>query len=146
MKRSLITAIALMSVLSIASIALAYQGGGCPAKGSAVCPRTGAGMADLSKEDAEKLKAAGQRYMEETADLRQAAYEKTAALKAELAKKSPDVARASAIQKEISDIEAQLDQKDLEHIIEMKKIAPDSGRFFMKHHGGSGAGCARTAG
>ena len=142
MKRSLMTAIALVSVLAIASIAFAYHGSGCPRKESGVCPRTGAGMAELSKEDAERLKAAGQRYMDETADLRQAVYEKTAALKAELAKKTPDVAKASAIQKEISDIEAKLDQKNLEHVIEMKKIAPDCGRYFMRYHGGSGGRCA----
>lgn len=145
-KNSLMMAIIAVAVLATAPFATAFQGGGCKRQKVSACPAAGAGMAELSQEETEKMKAAGERYMEETADLRQAVYEKVAALKAELAKKSPDVAAASVLQKEISDIEAQLDQKKLEHIIEMKAIAPNGGRPFMRHHGGPGAGCGNTAG
>ena len=162
-KSSLIIAIVAASILALGSLASAYQGSGCPRKQkSANCPMTGA-TANLSEEDAQKLKAAGERYMTETADLRQAIYEKSAALNAELAKKSPDAAAAMAIQKEISEIQGKLDQKKLEHIIEMKGVVPGCERYFMKYHGGkgyhhggkgyhgggghgSGSGCGRVAG
>jgi hypothetical protein len=41
-----------------------------------------------------------------------------------LAKKNLDTQRAVSLQKEISDLRARIDQKRIEHMIEMRKINP----------------------
>ena len=52
--------------------------------------------------------------------------------------------KASDIQKDISKIEAELDQKRLDHVIKMKKINPNAGRGYMM--GGRGCGEMRGYG
>ena len=44
---------------------------------------------------------------------------------AELAKQTPDAATSAALQKDVSDLQSQFDQKRLAHILEMKKIDPN---------------------
>ena len=46
-------------------------------------------------------------------------------------KKNPDVEKAAGLQKEVSGIEAKLDQKRVEHMIKMKGMFPNVGRGFM---------------
>ena len=50
-----------------------------------------------------------------------------AQLRSELAKPEPDAKKAAGIQKEISNLESELDQKRLDHRIKMKKDFPDFG-------------------
>ena len=68
------------------------------------------------------------------------------ALRSELAQENPDPQKAAAIQKEISGLEAQFDQKRLEHRLEMRKISPNAGGGWMMgggrgHHGRGMEGC-----
>ena len=67
--------------------------------------------------------------------------EKRQALHTELDKQTPDVATAKALQKEISDLQAQFDQKRLTHILEMKKIDPN---FDGRQRHGAGSFSPRT--
>jgi Spy/CpxP family protein refolding chaperone len=82
---------------------------------------------DLSNEDIAKLEQERQAFFEATSDLREKLYQKGLELRSELAKSEPDVQKAAGLQKEISDLESQLDQKRLEHQIKMKKDFPSSG-------------------
>lgn len=103
--------------------------------------------ARLTDEQREQLDNEREAFFNATKALRQDLYAKQMELRAELAKKDPDVTRASALQKEVSNLNASLSQKHLEHIIAVRKINPDAGRGFfgsgrgMGYHGmGYGAG------
>ena len=79
---------------------------------------------------------------------RQELYAKQMALKAEIAKSDPDLETATGLQKEISQVEGDLDQKHMMHIIAVRKIDPEAGRgFFMEGRGmgphGNGYGRCR---
>ena len=62
-------------------------------------------------------------------------YEKERELQNELAKAEPDASKASGLQKEISELQAQLDQKRIDHMVEMRKLAPNAGKGYVR--GGS---------
>jgi len=96
---------------------------------------------DLSDAEVEKLDKARSDFLEATETLRQNLYAKELDLRSELAKEDPDAKNAAQLQKEISMIEEQLDQKRLEHIIQTRKIHPDAGRGYGPRWGrGSGGG------
>lgn len=82
---------------------------------------------ELTEEQVEKLQAERTAFQTATRDLRQELQSKRLALKSELVKKTPDAKTAKALQKEISALTADLAQKRIEHILEMKKIAPYTG-------------------
>ena len=103
---------------------------------------------DLSEEDIQKLEEERKAYVEETKDLRREVYQKRLELASEMAKQNPDPAKAAAIQKDISDTQAQLDQKHLDHLFRVRKINPDLAMGFggnpmgygMMHSGMMGPG------
>lgn len=101
------------------------------------CPYgQGQGVADLTAEQREQMETERQAFFDATRQDRQDLYAKRLALKAEIAKSEPDMKAASVIQKEVSTLQADLDQKRLEHIMAMRKINPDAGRgFFMEGRG-----------
>lgn len=78
----------------------------------------------LSDEQIKKLEAQRTEFHNATRDLRQELTSKRLALKSELAKKEPDAKTARALQKDISALQSELGQKRIEHLLEMKKIAP----------------------
>jgi zinc resistance-associated protein len=88
-------------------------------------------MGNLSDEDIQKMDALREAFFKSTQDLRQNIYQKRLALESEFAKKNPDAKIAANFQREISDLRAQLDQKQIEYMIEMKKINPGIGSEFM---------------
>jgi len=84
-------------------------------------------------------------FMRATEAIRQDLYSKQRALQSELSKSDPDTATAIALQKEISKLEAQLDQKRIDYMIKVRKIDPDTGRGFaamgpMMGYGGQDPG------
>jgi len=103
--------------------------------------------ADLTPEQREQMETERQAFFDATKNDRQDLYAKRLELRAEMAKSQPDLKKASALQKEVSDLQGSLDQKHLGHIMAMRKINPDAGRGFMMqgrgmgHHGmGQGMG------
>lgn len=70
--------------------------------------------------------------MQSAETIRQDLYSKQRALQSELSKSDPDFGNAIVLQKEISDLEAQLDQKWIDHMIIMRK----------NNHPEIGQGCA----
>ena len=97
--------------------------------GSSGCPGYGGHMkGDLSDEENQKMDQQRNAFHKANKDLKQNIYQKELELESEFAKKEPDAKKAAGIQKEISDLQAQIDQNRVNHIIEMKKIDPDVGR------------------
>jgi zinc resistance-associated protein len=80
----------------------------------------------LSKEDAQKLEAARSQFFNDTRTLREQIAEKRLTMQAELVNQNPDSARLTKMQQELSQLEAQFDQKALQHRIEVRKIVPDA--------------------
>ena len=95
------------------------------------CPGYGNMMGDLSEEDIQKMDEQREAFFKSTEDLRRKLYQKRLAMESEFAKKDPDAKNAANLQKEISDLRAQMDQKRIVHMFEMRKINPNSGAGFM---------------
>jgi Spy/CpxP family protein refolding chaperone len=94
--------------------------------------------ADVTPEQREQLDAERQAFFEATKNERQDLHAKRLALRAEMAKRQPDVKKASGLQREITELRGSLDQKRLDHIMAMRKISPDAGRGCMMEGRGMG--------
>lgn len=110
--------------------------------------------ADLTDEQRQQMDAQRKAFFAATKKARQELYAKKLELRAEMAKSGTDPQKASALQKEISTMQADLDQKHLDHVMAMRKINPDAGRGYggdcpgMGGHGkgggmGHGSGACR---
>ena len=84
----------------------------------------------LNPEDYKQFEQKREAFFNETQDIRTGLFEKERELQNELAKDEPDMARASELQKEISDLQSQFDQKRIEHMVEMRKLNPNAGRGY----------------
>jgi Spy/CpxP family protein refolding chaperone len=109
------------------------------------CPMTGDGAGygrnlNLTKEDQEKVDAERKAFRESTKDLKRDIYQKSLELQSEMAKKDTDSKKAFEIQKQLSDLKGQMDQKRLEHRFNMKKINPDLGTGMEGFHDGGRMG------
>ncbi len=131
------TMVFFLTAAMVAASAYAWAG---PGRGWGGC------AAGLSEEDAKKVEEARGAFHEETLPLRQKRFEKLAALRAEMAKETVDEAKAAALQKEISDLDAELDQKRLQHRIQMKSIVPYAGMGMGRGMGYGGCGSGRWGG
>lgn len=104
---------------------------------------------DLTQEEFEKLQAEHQAFAKDTQKLRQNIFQKELALRSELAKENPDAQKALEMQKEISDLRTEIDQKRVGHLIKARKIAPNAGKGMMKGFGsrrGGGRGMGPGSG
>jgi Spy/CpxP family protein refolding chaperone len=98
----------------------------------------------LSEEQIENLQALRSAFQTATQDLRMELNSKKLALKSELAKKEPDAKSAKSLQKEISALNAELAQKRIEHVLEMKEINPyASVRLMQSRSDGTETGRGR---
>lgn len=84
----------------------------------------------LSAEQYKQVDEQRQAFFAATSDLRQQIYEKDLTLRSELAKDNPDVAAAGKLQKELSRLEGDLEQKRLAHMIEMRKLNPNAEKGY----------------
>lgn len=89
----------------------------------------------LSEEQIEKMEAQREAFFKDTEPIRQKLYEKQMALRSELAKEAPDMNAAKKLQGDVSDLRAEFDQKRLDHQLEMQKIVPEAGRGAMGQWG-----------
>ena len=98
---------------------------------------------NLSDEEIDKLNQQRQTFFEDTREIRENLYQKGLELRSEMAKKDPDAKKAVSLQKEISDLESQLNQKRVEQRIKMQKENPEifAGRGYGQGRGyGKGRG------
>lgn len=115
-----------------------------PMMGPGYGPGHGPGMrgngrwAALSEEDAAKLAEVREKFFAETEPLRHQISEKRFALRNEMVKENPDANKAAELQKELSTLEAQFDQKALAHRLEVRKLLPEKsfGRGYGRGPGG----------
>jgi Spy/CpxP family protein refolding chaperone len=94
----------------------------------------------LTEEQTNKLEAERTAFHSATRDLHQELLSKRLALKSELAKKEPDAKTAKALQKDVSALDAELEQKRIEHLLAMKKIAPYGNMMQMREDRGGPEG------
>jgi len=95
---------------------------------------------NLSEEELQKLEKERLNFFEATKDLKAKLYQKGLEIRSELAKETPDTKKAAGLQKEISELKAELDQKRLAHYFNVRKINPDIGRGFRGGYGMMGPG------
>lgn len=144
--------LAIVAVLGIAVTSFAGWSRGHGGYGDHMGPRYGMhrGWGDaprgyqsnLSDEDIAKLDKERQAFFEATSDLREKLYQKELELRSELAKPEPDAKKAAGLQKEISNLESQFDQKRLDHRIRMRKDFPRVG-YRGDGYGPRGKGMGR---
>ena len=98
---------------------------------------------NLSDEEIDKLNQQRQAFFEDTRTARENLYQKELELRSEMAKKDPDAKKAVSLQKGISELESQLNQKRVEQRIKMQKENPEifAGRGYGQGRGyGKGRG------
>jgi zinc resistance-associated protein len=104
---------------------------------------------NLSDQEIKQLETQREKFYNDTKKLRDSLYKKERDLHDELAQDKPDTVKAAKLQKEISGLKAQFDQKRVAHMIEMKKVNPNIGSGYGRGHmhggpmmgyGGRGAG------
>ena len=95
--------------------------------------------AGLTEEQQAKLDDAREKFFTETEDLRDRIQEKRFALGSEMRKETPDSAKVVDLQKEISKLEGQFDQKAIQHQLEVRKMLPEKARRdYGRGYGGGG--------
>jgi hypothetical protein len=100
----------------------------------------------LSEKDYKALEQQRESFLNETKELRTGLSEKGRELQDEMAKSTPDLANASQLQKEISVLQSRLDQKRVEHMIEMRKLNPNAGQGMMSRRSGMRSGMGPGSG
>jgi len=139
-KKGLIV-LTIVAVVGFGAYAFAHMGAGFghqgwmhPGEGMHHIEYGGAGYGypgDLNDEEIAALEKERKVFFEATEDLRRNVYSKQLELRSELAKSNPDTQKAMELQNKISDLEAKLDKKRIEHMIKMRTLNPDVGRGFM---------------
>jgi Spy/CpxP family protein refolding chaperone len=94
------------------------------------------GTGNLSQQDAAKLEQSQEKFFNDTRDLRNTIQEKQFALNQELQQPNPNQDKVLNLQKELSQLESQFDQKALEHQIELRKAFPENALSMGYGRGG----------
>jgi Spy/CpxP family protein refolding chaperone len=119
----IIGALVIMMV-GLSATAFAGRRGGY---GPGACWGVDGADANLTDEQITKLQEEQKAFYEATAALRQNEHQKRLELASEMAKEKPDRQKAVELQKAISELRTQLDQKRLEHAFKVKQINPNAG-------------------
>jgi Spy/CpxP family protein refolding chaperone len=93
---------------------------------------------NLSQEDAGKLQQSQDKFFDQTRDLRNSIRDKQFALNDELQKTNPDKAKVADLQKQLSQLESQFDQKALDHQLEVRKEFPQGNFAYGQSYGRGG--------
>jgi Spy/CpxP family protein refolding chaperone len=99
----------------------------------------------LSNQQYEKIDQAREIFYKATKELRDNIYQKNLDLRRELANNNPDTGKAIELQKQLSNLKSEFDQKRLAHRLEFREIAPGYGRGYSSRGYGPGGGgyCGR---
>jgi zinc resistance-associated protein len=103
------------------------------------CPWYGRGYENLTDEQREQMGALDQKFFDQTAQVRTQMWAKKAELNVLMNTSNPDLEKAKALQKEISDLSAKMAQDRITLYAEAKKIDPDA-RFGQGWGRGKGFG------
>jgi Spy/CpxP family protein refolding chaperone len=117
------------------------MGTDCDGTGAGNCRGWGkrGGYGNLSQEEAAKVEQAREKFYTDTKEIRRNMNALRVDLRDEMTKDTPDSAKALKMQKELSGIEAQFDQKRIQHQLEMRKLLPEKfkQRGFGRGYGDS---------
>jgi len=102
----------------------------------------GTTTSNLTDAQISQLESEQKAFMESTQELRQQLKEKNSSLRFEQSKKAPDTAKIASLQKDVTALRSQLDQKHQAHISAMKQIDPNftEGKGKGAGMGGRGPG------
>lgn len=101
------------------------------------------GYGRLNREQADRLEKARNSFFDSTRQLRHDIRDKQFSLNDELDKSSPDAAKVQQLQKELSQLRSEYDQKSLAYRLEIRKIMPEgAGDRNFGSYGGYYGGCA----
>lgn len=159
MKKSIIIVAVIATVGFVASAFAGWGAGGYGHRGGGWHHMGWGGSGDgygynhnLTDEQKKALDQERQAFLNASDSIRQDLSAKNLELRSELAKDNPDAQKAAALQKEISKLESDLDQKQLDFMLNARKVAPDAGRgYMMGGRGGMmgygpGSGAGRRSG
>lgn len=90
---------------------------------------------DLTPDQKAKLDELEDKFSSETRELRSQLWSKQEELEDVMEASTPDVERAKALQKEITDLRAKLSDKRLDYELEARKIAPEAGTKYGRGYG-----------
>ena len=79
----------------------------------------------LSEKEADQVEAAREKFYDDTKELRGQIDEKAVQLRNEMVKDEPDSGKVAKLQKELSGLRAEFDQRAVAHQLEMRKLLPD---------------------
>jgi zinc resistance-associated protein len=79
----------------------------------------------LSDEETAKLDSAREAFFNDTRELRNQIQDKRFDLRSELNKEDPDTATVTLLQKELSKLDSEFDQKSIEYQLKLRKILPE---------------------
>jgi len=110
---------------------MGYRGGG-----PGYCWQYGRGNENLTEEQSGQLDKLSKKFYDETAQLRNEIWTKSAELNTLLNSSDPDAEKAKALQKEISGLKAKMAEKRINFELEERKITPEvrSGRGYGRGH------------
>lgn len=103
------------------------------------CPNYGPAGANLTDEQRNQLTELNKKFYDSTAQLRNQLWAKRGEFQTLMSSPNPDPAKAGALQKELSDLQAKMAQERLNYSLEERKINPDA-RFGAGYGRGSGRG------
>jgi len=103
------------------------------------CPKYGWGYGNLTDEQRAQMDGLHQKFFDETAQIRSELWAKKGELNVLMSTSNPDLEKAKALQKEVSDLKAKMAQERIDLYAEKKKIDPDA-RFGQGWGRGKGFG------
>ena len=158
MKKSLLTLTTLLVMAMFASSVLAWGPGdgrrmSGNADGRGYCQKAGgfAGMANLSKEQQDQLRALHQKFIDDTYELRSTKFQKRTEIRMLMETSNPDRTKLLKLYDDMASIEKQLRVKRVDLQLASKKIAPELGSGFGfgpksgRHHGRADRWCSNKA-
>jgi len=101
----------------------------------------GPGYGNLTDEQAAKIDAARDKFYDETRSLRRDIDDKAYELGKEMDKENPDTNKVGELQKQLSKLRAEFDQKAVQHRLEMRKLLPEESRVQGRGYYGRGGYC-----
>ncbi len=117
--------------------------GGCQMMGDGPHMRGYGGRNALSDEELAKLDEAREKFFSATQELRGRMDAKQVALHNEMSKDDPDTGKVANLQRELSGLQAEFDQKAVAHQLEMRKLMPKKYQGRGCGRGYCGGYCSR---
>jgi zinc resistance-associated protein len=99
------------------------------------------GNGDLSDEARAKIDAARDKFYDETRSLRRNIDDKAYELNKEMDKDNPDAGKVAELQKQLSKLQTEFDQKSVQYRLEMRKLLPEDFRGSGRGYYGRGGYC-----